>query len=331
MDRQIIENTLVPHTAFEIAASRISQCYRYAEQSSEPIFLALIGESRTGKTRIINELCATHPPYRTESGLYTPILRIKTPAKPTVKSVVSLMLKAMGDPAFDKGREVEMTTRIEGLMKRCKTRLIVIDEFQHFIDKGTQMVAYHLSDWLKNLLDGNSVGLVVVGLPNCLTVVNQNEQLEGRFLAPIQLYRFDWLNTQHRCEFAGIAKAFHDTLSPHLDLPSLAEPEIAIRLYCAAGGIIGHLAKILREVVWTAIDTSTRHVDLEGLQRAHQATMVWPADLPNPFHRDFLAVCDEGLIRRVQELVGAAKIAPVAKHRKQNPSLTSRAVFGGSK
>src|SRR5690554_3812150 len=138
--RNIVENTLVPHTAFERARTRLEQCFDYAQTASEPICIALVGESRTGKSRVLEECYASHPSIRDSEGLNTPILRVKTPSKPTVKGLAELMLRAMGDPRFDAGTENAKTIRLQTLMEHSNTRMVMIDEFQHFYDKGSHKV-----------------------------------------------------------------------------------------------------------------------------------------------------------------------------------------------
>ena len=118
--RHIVENTLVPHSAFVEASIRIDQCMKYAVDSPEPVCLAIVGESRTGKTRVLEEYASKHSPVRTKEGLSIPILAVKSPSKPTVKGMAELMLQIMGDPRFDSGAENAKTIRLKRLMKKLE-------------------------------------------------------------------------------------------------------------------------------------------------------------------------------------------------------------------
>ena len=74
--RTIVESTLVPHTAFEEATQRLEQCFSYADGASEPICIAVVGESRTGKSRALEECLSRHPRVRNQDGLrYALVLR----------------------------------------------------------------------------------------------------------------------------------------------------------------------------------------------------------------------------------------------------------------
>lgn len=286
----IIECTLVPHCAFEDALSRLAQCFKYSICSTEPICLAIIGESRTGKSRVLEEFQEDHKPFRNKEGLTVPILKVTTPSKPTVKSFVELMLVGMGDPMAHIGTENKKTLRLKTLMKNAETRMVIIDEFQHFQDKGSNKIMHHVADWLKGLVDETHVALVVAGLASCRAVIYQNEQLAGRFLAPVILPRFDWTIELHREEFTGILKSFFKSLSAEFLLPELEGSDLPFRFYCATGGLIGYLSKLLRQIEWSARDLKMRTLSLESFSQAHRISL-WHEqnflEVPNPFSTDF--------------------------------------------
>ena len=288
--RTVVESTLIPHTAFQIAMQRIKQALAYSLQSPEPVGIALVGEARTGKSRALEEADALLTRTRTSEGAVVPILRMRTPARPTVKGVASLLLKAMGDPKWEKGSETSMTVRLIDLIAQCQTQMLMLDEFQHFFDKGTHKIFHEVADWLKILMDETRVAVVVSGLEGCLPVLLQNEQLSGRFLAPIFMRRFHWLEPDGMAEFLGILEAFHIAMSEHFDMPELHRTEMAFRLWCASGGLIGHLAKLLRQAVWDTCDAGKRSITLEGFRAAH-AFAAWSefgdAVTVSPFDRSF--------------------------------------------
>lgn len=315
--RNLIETTLVPHTAFQEAVQRIEQCFDYSFNSMEPICIALIGESRTGKSRVLEECERGHPRSRTSDGLQVPILRVKTPSKPTVKGLVELMLEALGDPKFTVGTENQKTSRLRILMRSTGVVMVMIDEFQHFYDKGLHTVMHHVADWLKILVDDSKVTLVVAGLPTCCAVLAQNEQLSGRFLAPLYMPRFDWKLEAHREEFIAILQAFHEALVPHFDLPELHSEGMAFRCYCGTGGLVGYLTKFFRQVVWDAIDAKAKIVTLEDLAHAHDKS-VWtgwgPVSIANPFSKTFSTRVDESVLADIST-IGQASGPPTAARR----------------
>lgn len=309
MPRNLIDRILVPHAAFQGALRRIGQCYRNAEARGNPACLAIVGPSRTGKTSVMEQFASGHPVVRTDEGLEVPILRVKTPSKPTVKSMTEIMLREMGDPRFDKGTENARTGRLMTLMRNCGTRMAMIDEFQHFYDKGQNRVMHHAADWLKVLVDDTGIGLVVAGIPGCLATVEQNEQLRGRFRTPVTLERFDWRSPEDREEFAAILSAFYDALAKHVDLPDFTSADMAFRLYCATGGLIGYLAMLLSQVVWDAIDDKRKVITLKHLREAFAHSVRSShdyGDAPDPFGPRFATEPSEELLANVSRIGAAA-------------------------
>lgn len=287
--KHLIENTLIPHSAFSAATKQLEQCFTYAKNALEPICLPIVGESRTGKSRTLEYILQKHLRVRSDEGVHIPVIAVRTPAKPTVKGLAEQLLLALGDPKFDKGTEQVKTARLQTIISQCGTRMIIVDEFQHFIDKGSSKIAYHVTDWLKTLVEESRVAIVVAGLPTCLDVIVRNEQLDGRFMAPIVMPRFTWEKLDDREEFIAILAEFHASMSPHFDLPNFSNDEMAFRFHCASGGLIGYVAKMLRIAVWQAIDENNKTIQLAELAKA-QAMAVNLGKLENPFNPSFSAI-----------------------------------------
>lgn len=211
----------------------------------------------------------------------------------------------MRDPKFGSGTENHRTSRLGVLMQSAGTRMVMIDEFQHFYDKVSHRVAHHVADWLKILVDNSRIALVVAGLPSCLAVLEQNEQLGGRFLSPVVMPRFLWTDDDHREEFIGIVGAFQESLGGHFDIPRLDAAEMAFRLYCGTGGLVGYLTKLLRQAVWDALDDDRRVIQLEHLAVAHHNS-VWNRErlsgVENPFDRSFIPYPTEDLLTKISTI-----------------------------
>ena len=312
----LVDRSLIPHTQFEHAVSRVEQCLRAMQHCVDPIGLAIVGESRTGKSRVLEHFESCHPPRRAENGREVPFLRVKVPSKPTVKGLVTLLLYKLGDPAYDKGTEIAKTIRLIVLLDKARTRVLALDEFQHFFDKGTRKVQHHVADWLKVLVDDARVGLIVTGLPTCLSVIEQNEQLAGRFMAPVHLPRFDWRNENDRAEFTGILVGMGDTLA-EFEWPQLSSPEIVFRFYCATGGLIGYLTKLLKQATWNALDVDSRAIGLQELSVAHHEALIKeePALQPglDPFRNDFECQDTEEMMHLLRTIVTAAEEVPIPR------------------
>lgn len=322
----VVENILVPHSAFERATKRILQCIRAVESSSEPICLAIIGESRTGKTRILEYVESQYPRFRTEEGMNIPILRMTIPAKPTIKGLAEEILMALGDPKPSKGTVRNMTGRIITLLGETKTLCIIVDEFQHFFNKEQRKVMHDVADWFKVLVDKCGVVLVTSGLDSSQSVLNLNEQLAGRFMAPICIPRYDWKDETSRNEFISILDAFRVGLTD-FDMPDLSTDEMAFRFHCASGGLLGYVAKVLRQATWIAIDNKTTQITLQDLALAYEESIysdLKKLNLRNPFGHGFTLQASEELLVRVRQIGTEIPEDPKPKaprQKKKQPSV----------
>jgi len=307
-----VDQILVPHDMFQKAKLRIDTHLIAAQHYQEPTCIAVVGEARTGKSRLLEYITKEYKKYRTTEGLVVPVLSIRTPSKPTVKALVEILLREIGDKLWHKREsENEKTERLYTLLKHTKTHTIIIDEFQHFYDKVSHKVQHYLSDWLKIFVDRSGLMLIVAGLPDCMAVINQNQQLRGRFLAPIRMSRFDWENEDSREQFIACLESFQAGLSLY-HFPDLASDEMAFRFYCATGGLIGYVAKVLHQACLNAQMSDQSSITLKDLANAYEEA-VWVdevAPMTNPFWPEFDMVPTEHLLEAVQ-LIGTASPEPI--------------------
>ncbi len=301
-----VDQVLVPHRDFQRAKLRIEKHLFVTQSYSEPICVAVVGESRTGKSRLLESISKQYPKQRNAEGAIVPILSIRTPSKPRVKGLVEVMLRELGDPLwYKRGSENEKTERLYTLLGQTKTHALIIDEFQHFYDKVSHKVQHYLSDWLKIFVDRSGLMLIVAGLPDCMAVINQNQQLRGRFMAPIHMPRFDWNDDDERGEFIACLESFQQALSRY-EFPDLTSDEMAFRFYCATGGLIGYLAKILHQACLNAQMDDKLIITLADLAQAYEES-VWVDGvvfMQNPFGKDFNTTPSEYSVGTAQ-LIGA--------------------------
>jgi hypothetical protein len=304
--RGIVDTILVPHSAYSDALHRMHQCLEYVKEGSgEPVCIAVMGESRTGKTRSLESFQKKYPAIRFDDGLHVPLLSITVPSRPTVKALAELLLKKLGATDWERGTENSKTARLEKLMTECRVFMLILDEFHHFYDKTSRKVQHHVADWLKNLVGACKVALVVSGLPSLQAVIDQNEQLAGRFKSPILMPRFDWNLEEHRSEWIGILGAFSNGLRVSFDVPDLDGDNLSLRMYCATGGLMGYLTKTLRQAVWNAVDAGTNVITLKDIETAHYMA-VWShgrfSEISNPFDLSRLVFPSKDVLEAARQI-----------------------------
>ena len=300
--RGLVHKIMVCHVWVDNALQRVERCYSGALDGGDTRGLSIIGESGTGKSRILEHVEKKYPRSRDDSGLKVPVLLVKVPSKPTVKGLVEVLLHELGDPLFEKGTEIVKTKRLLKLLAAAETRLLMLDEFQHFVDRTSQKVQHQVADWLKILVDDAQVGLIVAGLPYCTHVIETNTQLKRRFQRSAIMPRFDWSNSEHQVEFCSILGTMQSQLIP-FEFPDLSSIDMAFRIYCATGGIIGRVANLLTETITNAIYEDKIKITLSALRKADEfASYDKPFDMESPFSKKFNILPSDEIIKSAMQI-----------------------------
>lgn len=281
------ERILVKYPLFKIAIARIQACFDSHDATAEPDCCPIVGESGSGKTTIISYFASLHPRVDHKWGVEVPVLVAKVPARPTVKSFAETLLYQLGDPLWSRGNTVSKSIRLRELIKRCRVRLLALDEFQHFVDVRRASIVNDVADWLKEQVEEARLAILVSGLQRCLEVLRQNEQLRRRFGSTLRVSAFRWDLQEDRTTYRAFLRAVQEQL-PEYEMPNLADLEVAFRMHYASYGLIGYTMKIIRGAARLACSHPRRQITLRTLSQAY-AEHVWSERLtdPNPFAEKF--------------------------------------------
>jgi len=281
------ERILVKYPLFKSAIARIQACFDSHDATAEPDCCPLVGESGSGKTTIISYFASLHPRVDHKWGVEVPVLVAKVPARPTVKSFAETLLYRLGDPLWSRGNTVSKSTRLRELIKRCRVRLLALDEFQHFVDVRRASIVNDVADWLKEQVEEARLAIVVSGLQRCLEVLRQNEQLRRRFGSTLRVSAFRWEVKEDRTTYRAFLRAVQEQL-PEYEMPNLADLDLAFRMHYASYGLIGYTMKIIRGAARIACSHPRRQITLRTLSLSY-ADHVWSERLhdPNPFGEKF--------------------------------------------
>ena len=281
------ERSLVKYPLFKTAVARIQACFDSHDSAAEPDCCPLVGESGSGKTTIISHFASLHPRIDHKWGVEVPVLIAKVPARPTVKSFAETLLFQLGDPLWSRGNTVSKSIRLRELIKRCRVRLLALDEFQHFVDVQRASVVNDVADWLKEQVEEARLAIVVAGLQRCLEVLRQNEQLRRRFSATLRVGAFRWELKEDRTTYRAFLRAVQEQLSDY-EMPGLSDVDMAFRMHYGSYGLIGYTMKIIRGAARIARCHPRQQITIRTLSQSF-AEHVWAERLddPNPFAENF--------------------------------------------
>ena len=244
------------------------------------------GATGQGKTTL--QRCYRETVARTVQGGELPVLLVRAPARGTEKKLVTAMLRSIGDPGAQFGSVDVQTARLKNLMDDFNVEIVLIDEFQQFVDRDNSRVLQNQCDWVKDLIDISRRAFIFCGMPWAVKILErpENQQLGRRIPIRRQLEPFGWKTEEERTLF----RAFLKTLESKLPLPErsrLASMPTAFRVFCATNGRVGKIMRLVRRAAEIAVWEDVPNLDLTILARAYtDRLMVDYPDRINPFNSD---------------------------------------------
>jgi hypothetical protein len=313
----VVRKTIVPHTAFQRGRERLQDAWD-THQCGDVGGIPILAESRLGKSSLCNEFKQKHPKVRNSDGLQAPVLSVRMPTAPMLKGLCEQILTALEDPQAHKGTQSGLESRSRELSKKCGVKMLIIEEFHQVFNPTRGAHMYTFGEFLKNYSEETGGLLVPVGLPHGESALKHNEQLSGRMKAPIRLPRFDWNNADSKEEFIAILEAMHVSIGRFFKVPEIETDRIAFLFFCATGGIIGYMAKILDQAVKSAVLKDRTRITLEDLACAHENCMD-PTDFAvrgiSPFAKNFSPTIDDVFMARVMRVGVRPTTAPAGSVR----------------
>jgi len=233
--------------------------------------------------------------------------------------------------------KAQITTRIQTLLEQCGTKVIILEEFQHFYDSTTEKVWERESDWLKNLVEVKTSGgtkrlLIVSGLEDSMKVILQNHQLRTRCKAAMLLPCFLWRSSASVAEFAGCVDVFLGVMSKYMKVPDIEQENMHFRCYCATGGVMRLLKNLFSEVVLYAHKDRKTEVTLDDFDAAFERSLCTTSSLQvpvyRPFAKGFPITPSKEVIATAELIANPPKPVPVRRRNVSRSGTNSSFVSG---
>ncbi|WP_321960068.1 TniB family NTP-binding protein [Paraburkholderia sp. J7] len=266
----------------------MDRLYDYRCLNEEPEHLALLGESGVGKSTLLIRYRDDHPAIEHDELTEVPVLYVAIGPSPTPKALASSILRALGDPKCDIGKEVDLTYRLVLLIKLCRVRLVIIDEANHLIDRGGEKTHHVAADWLKRLVDATRVSFVLAGIPRTRRLFEKNDQLRSRFREVIEIDRFSVENGSAELQFRGVLWAFKKEYLREVPTIDISSATMARKFAFATDGRLRDIRRLLVRAVELSYQESEPRLT-EGILSDAFRTVIHPGapNTRNPFHESF--------------------------------------------
>lgn len=255
--------------------------------------LMVIGEPGTGKTTFANRVMHRHPRVFTVNKTFIPAAYMRIPATVTPKGMGESLLMALKDPN-PKGKATDLLHRGIMLMRKCRVRILMIDDFQDIPARRTKGIA-DIGDWLRILIDATPTLVIAMGTPSASIVRDSSDQVRKRIQATAHFLPFlvslsdptKWEEQKTNMpKWLSLLACLDDEL-PLAKTSNLKDPETAMLLLQASNGGFSHLKTILRHAIACAVEGECESIEREHLKNAFERTFGDAARKGNPFEKDY--------------------------------------------
>ncbi|CAJ5422791.1 bacterial TniB family protein [Burkholderia pseudomallei] len=288
MKRFNVRKSIVEHPDFVVALKSIEEIHQWLRESGEAGCLATIGASGAGKSTVLECYRAKFPVREEVLRRHVPVLYVIVPAVPTVRSLAEAMLIALGEIAQAGQSSARLTEQIVKLVHGCGVEIIMLDEFQHFVE-GDRRSLRQVANWLKVLLDRLPAAVVLAGLPSLLGVLRVNGQLRRRFSRVTEMRPFDVNTNEGAKTFIGVMQALAKDMP--LPMTDIVDKRVVMKLYYATAGLVDYMCKLLNGAYQVAERRGGKSVTLNDFAAAFRVH-IWKDAPPSrdPFDSKFNGV-----------------------------------------
>ncbi|KPW92387.1 MULTISPECIES: TniB family NTP-binding protein [Pseudomonas syringae group] len=241
-----IAGQLINHERFVSVRTALQHALERARQG-DPQILPIIGPTRVGKSKLISRFADGLQLSGTDTKSRK-VVFVMTPKHLTGRAVVDACLAGIGMRAELYNNHVMAMQAFIRAANKHQTELIIFDETQHMLERGTSTRQRDAADLLKGIFDQTTASMVLAGLPTLMGLFQHNEQLADRSRGAVEFYPYFWQGEDYRHFRSALAGALGFFADIGWHIPSASDGDFARRMYVATAGRYGLINKILIEV-----------------------------------------------------------------------------------
>ena len=284
-----LKTLIVPHPQFSQVIADIQDMTGYCIRLAEGDLYGVIAETGAGKTTVTKYF---RERWRDRILPEVSIRRVcffNVPPRPSSSTMSSALLHALGDPRWKNGGSDELENRCKTLLKKCRTRLVLIDNTHDIPERRRKPGVREVGNWMRSLVDDVPALLVCLGSEEARGVIEANSQARRRGPG---FRRIDYF-TASPDDKVGSGRLLRllyeiDKKLPLAEMCGLSEPLLATRISIATNGVIDLIVKLLMAAIKICVKDRREKLSLNDLARAFSE--IWKDGAPsaNPFNPDVI-------------------------------------------
>jgi hypothetical protein len=249
----------------------------------DPDILMLLADTGMGKSTFLRRFARSNPSVEHETFTEIPVVYAPMPPKCPLSMIPGAILQAMGSPLWNRGTADERTGQLLTLMRTCLVRIVILDEVNHFVDRGQERTHYLAGDWIKAFSSKAKRPVIAAGIPRARVLLKVNEQLADR----TEIITIEPFGASGLCknQIGTALGAFRKVLvSAGFHCDEFDDPGNGQRFAFATAGRLRGIRKLLVRAVELAGEKSSVRIDRAHLADAFvRVIYLGAADKRNPF------------------------------------------------
>ncbi|MFZ6731213.1 TniB family NTP-binding protein [Undibacterium sp. Ji42W] len=236
---------------------QLEDLMRFPRQSRMPNML-LIGDSNSGKTRLVESFIQRYPADENIGGehIIAKVLYIEAPPGPSETGLYVEILNALFEQVPTSSLEARRARVIE-MLNEIQLKVLVIDEL-HNILAGTTVKQQNMLNVIKYLTNKLQISIVGCGTGDLLRAVSIDTQIQNRF-TPVLLPK--WKMGK---EFQRLLKSF-EMILPLQRASTLHDTILSSKILAMSEGTIGEISILLNTATKFAIQSDIECIDQDVL------------------------------------------------------------------
>jgi len=261
-------STYIASPFLKSVLNELDECRKLSKLGGDPECMIVTGDTGAGKTSLLNKYLELNARQDLYKGTVIPVLSTTLPGKANSVALFQQILADLGHPfPFESSNEVQLRKQIKELAYNCRLELIIVDEFQHLIERKSLKILKETANSIKSLIVDTKIPMAIFGMPYSSVILDSISQLSSRFERRRKLGPFRISIAKEREEYL----TFLTKLEELMDLPepsNLVSECLCSRLYAYSNGNFKKLKNLLGEAYSAALENGELYISNQRLAEA---------------------------------------------------------------
>lgn len=278
-----LSDLVVPHPQFTAATSEIKRRAKRSIRLKKGAAFIVVAPTGAGKSKLAEYFEAAYPDRVLPEVTLRRVVYFTIPPRPTPKSMAQALLRALGDPLWDKKADADVKTeQIRKLLKSCRTRIVLIDNIHDIPERRTSKGVREVGNWLRDLVDKTSVLFAYLGAEAGLNVFRSNSQVRRRSPAYLRIDYFDIEEETGRQRLRRFLFEL-DRRLPLAEFSQLYGQDLSSRIWMATNGVMAYIMGLMLESLEIAVRAKRECLTMKDLEQGFRKLFEDATPAENPF------------------------------------------------